>query len=223
MGREPAQFYAGCGAINMSARRKKLNLLALDTTGSALSLAVQAGERRFFTQRRLGERAQDEVLIPAVNRLLTRAGLQLRDLDAIAAASGPGRFTGIRIGMAYAAVAAEQLGIPALAITLFEAIARKSSGRLVCSVVPGVRDEKYYRLFLRRKNTQAVRGAPVWVAANDWPRVRDGLERRGAVLAELPTTAADLLDCAQRLMERGTRPKFEPLYLKPAAYQKIKG
>lgn len=198
------------------------NLLALDTTGSALSLAVQAGDKRYVIQRALGERAQDEVLIPGVDRLLARAGLKLSDLDAIAAASGPGRFTGIRIGMAYAVVAAHELHVPALAVSLFEAIAAKSSGDFICAVVPGVRDEKYYRLYRKRSGLLKAVGEPVWAAASDWPKIRGELEKQGAVLKETPTTAADLLEPALRLLVKKARPKFEPLYLKPAAYQKLK-
>ena len=70
-------------------------------------------------------------------RDLMKAGAEWQDCDAIVVASGPGLFTGIRIGMSFAAVLARRLGIPALAISRFEALAAKTPGKSVCAVLPG--------------------------------------------------------------------------------------
>ncbi len=196
-----------------------MNILALDTTDDALSVALKAGDR-IFTVDKPGRRPHDETLLPAVDSLLKKAKLALKDLDAIAAASGPGRFTGIRIGMAYAAVAAGQIGIPALAVTRFSAIAFKVPGERVCAVVPGWREERAYQLFRRGRGAPKAEGGPVWVAAADWPGVRKSVEDKSWIVAELRTGASDLLEPASFHLSRRRLPKFEPLYLKPAGYER---
>ncbi|MBI3554293.1 MAG: tRNA (adenosine(37)-N6)-threonylcarbamoyltransferase complex dimerization subunit type 1 TsaB [Elusimicrobia bacterium] len=191
-----------------------MNLLAVDTTGEPLSLAVRAGEKVYAFHRTL-KAPHDETLLPQIDRLLKRADLELRDLDAIAAASGPGRFTGIRIGMAYAAVAAGALKIPALAVSRLEAAAGKIEGKLICAVVPGWREEKFYQVF---RGASSV-GPAVWADPKLWHERENDLRKRHAVIAECDPTAEDLLAPAARHLARKRRPVFAPLYLKPAGYE----
>lgn len=195
-----------------------MNLLAVDTTGESLSLALKAGDKVCSLNRK-ARAPHDETLLPAIESLLGRAGLKLSELDAIAAASGPGRFTGIRIGMAYASVACARMRIPALAVSRFEAAAFKIPGRLVCAVLSGIREEKYYQLFCRRGGRPVPAGEPVWARPQDWARAKALWEGRGAVIAEREPNASDLLEPALCWLVRKRLPKFEPLYLKPAAYE----
>lgn len=182
-----------------------MNLLAVDTTAEALGVAVQAGDR-IFTFRKKLPKPHDETILGAVDKLLAKAKLELRDVDAIAAASGPGRFTGIRIGMAYAAVAARCVGKPALAVTRFEALAFGRAEPRLCAVLDGFRGEKYYQLFKRGR----PEAAPVWV--RELPHV------------DAPVVTGDpgpeaLLGPAARQLSLKRRPAFQPLYLKPAGYE----
>ena len=186
-----------------------MNLLAVDTTGTALSVAVAAGQH-VLSLHRVYRKPHDETLLPAVDLLLAKAGIKLEELDAIAAASGPGRFTGIRIGMAYAAVAARCVSIPALAVTRFEALAYGRPEKRLCVVLPGFRGEKYYQAFHGRK----PQGPPVWsksIPAMDIP------------ILEGDPGAVQLLGPAARWLRLKRRPAFEPLYLKPAGYEVKKG
>lgn len=198
-----------------------MNILAVDTTEEALSLALRAGER-VLGSRGDGKRPHDQALLPAVDRLLAKAGLRLSDLDAIAVASGPGRFTGIRIGMAFAAVAASRLKIPALALSRLEALAFKTPGERVAAAVPGWKEERALQLFLRRGGTLKAEGEPRLVPAEGWRREAEALSRQGRLVAEERPSADDLLGPAAELLRRRRVPRFEPLYLKPAGYE-VKG
>ena len=196
-----------------------MNLLAVDTTGEALSLALRARERVFFFDKKL-KAPHDETILLRIDSLLGRAQLKLEDLDTIAVASGPGRFTGIRIGMAYAAVAAARLGIRAVAVSRLEAAAFKTPGKLVCVALLGYREERLYQLFRRGRGTPRPAEKPAWVSQQVWPSIKAALERRGAVIAECETTAADLLAPVLFRLARRRIPKFEPLYIKPAGYER---
>lgn len=192
-----------------------MNILALDTAAEPMSVAVQVGAKVFAYHRKQAK-PHDETLLPIVARLLARAGLKVGNLDAVAVASGPGRFTGIRIGMAYAAVLAGQLKIPALALTRFEAAAWEARGEKVCAVVEGFREEKFYQLFKKGR----PQGAPVWASPQEWAATRARLTSEGFVFAEDEPTARGLLGPAAAALSRRKKPKFEPLYLKPASYEK---
>lgn len=198
-----------------------MRLLAIDTTGKALSLAVRSEKKTWTFDRELTS-PHDETLIPRVDALLGRAGIKLRDLDGIAAATGPGRFTGIRVGMSYAAVAAAQLGVPALAVSHFEAIAHADPGRRIAAVVDGFRDEKFYQLFKRTGEVPKPAGVPVWVRAEDWSRISKELEEGQWVFSHRPPRARDLLGPAALFLGRKRRTPFAPLYIKPANFEKGK-
>jgi len=63
-----------------------MNILALDTTGPVLSLALRTAEKTFVFHRELA-RPHDETLLPQAKRLLARAGLDWEGLQALAVAS----------------------------------------------------------------------------------------------------------------------------------------
>jgi tRNA threonylcarbamoyladenosine biosynthesis protein TsaB len=62
-------------------------------------------------------------LIPTVKRLLEMHALKKSDIDVIAAASGPGTFTGLRVGLAAVKALAEMLGKPIVTVSVLEALA----------------------------------------------------------------------------------------------------
>lgn len=78
-----------------------MNILALETSGTVLSVALAASEYWWELNINRGFK-HGETLMPAVSRLLADAGLKPSELDLIACTAGPGSFTGLRIGMATA-------------------------------------------------------------------------------------------------------------------------
>ena len=68
-------------------------------------------------------RGQAEHLMPMLDQTLAEAGVAWGDLDAIGVGVGPGNFTGIRISVAAARGLALSLGIPAIGVSGFEALA----------------------------------------------------------------------------------------------------
>lgn len=193
-----------------------MNILAVDATGEALSLAVLA-EGKVHKAWRAG-RSHDELLHDAVDALLARAKISTAQLGAVAAASGPGRFTGIRIGMAFASVAGLTLKIPALAVSRLEALAELSTAPRVCAVLPGWKNESYYQVFRRSTRGGVIAETdPAWAGEAAWPKVK--AEMGSIAFLEQDVGAAELLTVAARQLSRAKRPPFSPLYLKPAGYE----
>lgn len=188
-----------------------MNILCVDATTDALTVAVEKDGRVFSVTRRGGFNAHDDVLWPAVEAALKKAKLRLEDIDAVGAASGPGRFTGIRIGLSFAASLGFALKVPALALSRLEADADRQAGAEVLAALPGWKGEVYHQRFRRdRSGGLKALGKAEWTAPQDWKSARRLTE----------TDAKDLLPAARRALKSKKRPPFEPFYLKPAGYEK---
>ena len=98
-------------------------ILAFDTaTGRATSALVDDGEV-------LGERvSRASTLLADVDALLRQAGAHPRDIDALALGTGPGSFTGIRIGLAAARGLGLALGVTAAGVSTLDALAAGAPG-----------------------------------------------------------------------------------------------
>ena len=98
-------------------------ILALDMTSRAGSVAVVNDDRVVAVLHGDSDRTHGERLPREVDRVLTAAGCSAKDLDLLAVASGPGAFTGLRIGLAAVQGLAMVLQIPAIGISALEALA----------------------------------------------------------------------------------------------------
>lgn len=100
-----------------------MTLLAVDCATNACSAALwldgKAGPHRFLPMRR----GHAETLMPMVREVMAEAACAFSDLDAIAVTTGPGAFTGIRIGLAAARGIALAANLPLIGITTLEAVA----------------------------------------------------------------------------------------------------
>jgi tRNA threonylcarbamoyl adenosine modification protein YeaZ len=196
-----------------------MNILAVDATGEVLSVALDT-RGKTYAARKSVQRPHDETLLPAVEAVLKRAKIGWDDLDAVAAASGPGRFTGIRIGLSFAAILGMKLKIPALALSRLEAAAERSGADDVIAALPGWKGEVYHQRFRRKKAGVAAGGVPEWTTADEWPKSRAAAESCGLAVFYGDTDAADLLAVARRYLKSRKIPPFAPFYLKPAGYEK---
>lgn len=194
-------------------------ILAVDATGDDLTVAL-AARGKTWSARRSGKVPHDEALLPAVEGLMKKAKVSWDDLDAVAAAAGPGRFTGIRIGLAFAAVVGMRQRIPALALSRLEAAADGCGADRVLAALPGWKDEVYHQVFRRGRGGPKAAGPAAWTAPEAWPAERAAAESRGLTVAHGETDAADLLTTAARRLAARDLPPFAPFYLKPAGYEK---
>lgn len=104
--------------------------LALDTATSRAVVAIgRAGERPVASSWQAGLQ-HGETLLPAIDRLLRRAGVGHGDLAAVIVGTGPGAFTGLRVGLATAKTMAHELGCQIVGIPTAVALAAAVGGKL---------------------------------------------------------------------------------------------
>ncbi|MFI5935670.1 tRNA (adenosine(37)-N6)-threonylcarbamoyltransferase complex dimerization subunit type 1 TsaB [Actinoplanes sp. NPDC051494] len=126
-------------------------VLGLDTATPAVTAAladVGGGAFRGLGERRtVDPRAHGELLAPQIQRVLAEAGYRPRDLGAIVAGTGPGPFTGLRVGLATAAAMGQALGIPAYGVCTLDALGRAAGPGRVLVATDARRREVYYATY----------------------------------------------------------------------------
>jgi len=91
-------------------------ILAVDTSSHQASLAVSRGEEIVASISINNNLPHSQTLFPNISELLRIAGLKIQDVNVFATATGPGSFTGLRVGLAAVKGLADSLGKPCLGI-----------------------------------------------------------------------------------------------------------
>src|SRR5579864_8549694 len=133
-------------------------ILAVDTSGKNGSIAlVRCGTEELSTIEVVSLQGGtfSAQLVPQIAALLAKHNLSKADIDAFAVVSGPGSFTGLRVGLAAIKALAEILHKPVAAVSRLEAVARSSAFRgFVVGAIDAGRGDVYageYELSSRSK------------------------------------------------------------------------
>jgi len=128
-------------------------LLAVDTageTGNVLLARLEAGAIEVLGEQFLEPRKFSTQMISSIAELLDANRLQLSDLDALAAISGPGSFTGLRVGLSALKAMAEATGKPVIAVSRLATMASAAglpAGQTVHAVLDAGRGEFYHGIY----------------------------------------------------------------------------
>lgn len=127
----------------MPAHPVKPLILAVDATHEFGSLALARGETVLEEVLLHSPSGFGHILFERLARLLRNHEIKPESIDCFAAASGPGSFTGVRVGLACVKGLAEALGKPALAVSNLRALAWFGSAALRAPVLDARRGEIY--------------------------------------------------------------------------------
>ena len=100
-------------------------ILGIDTATSAIAVGLSDGERTASAQR-IDPKGHAEHLAPLVEELLAGEGVAPHDLTAICVGTGPGPFTGLRVGMVTGLTMGHALGLPVHGICSLDVLAHQS-------------------------------------------------------------------------------------------------
>lgn len=214
-----------------------MNVLALDTTMAACSVAAWHGNGIASSRFERMDRGHAETLMPMIGTVLVEAGLEYASLDRIAVTVGPGYFTGIRIGLAAARGLALATGLPLAGFTTLSAVAHGAKddapdGQEILVTLTSKRRDLYVQRFdCDAAALDEARAAPpdaiaaeiadgrTAIAGDGAARIQDAMRARGQ--RDLPIAGTDLPDAAvvarmaAATEEEDWLPAM-PIYLRPA-------
>jgi tRNA threonylcarbamoyladenosine biosynthesis protein TsaB len=123
--------------------------LGLDTSLEACSAAIVADGRVLARRSEAMARGHQERLAPLVEALAGEARVAFTDLDRVGVTVGPGSFTGLRVGLAFAKGLALALDIPCVGIGSLEALALSAGGHggVTAAAIDARREQIYLQVF----------------------------------------------------------------------------
>lgn len=127
-----------------------MRLLVIDTALGACAAGVFDGARALATASEAMTRGHQERIGPLVRDVMTEAGLSFAEVERIGVTVGPGSFTGLRVGLAFAKGLGMALGRPVVGVSTLDALAASAppDGVLdTVALVDGRRGQVYLRVF----------------------------------------------------------------------------
>jgi len=186
-----------------------MRVLAIDTALAACSAAVLDTEHGSIVAAESlpMTRGHAEALMPLVARVMHQAGIAFSDLDRVAVTTGPGSFTGLRVGIAAArgiALAADKPAVGLSTLTAYAAphMAEDDSVPVVAAIDarhghvylqvfgPGGRTLSAPRLAPLREAVQAASAAPACIVGSAAQSVAAALSQADAVPAAVDARPA---------------------------------
>ena len=122
-----------------------MKILAIDSSGEAVSAAI-ADDEKIIAEYLLNFKVtHSQTLMPAVDNIVKTSGISLNEIDYIACTSGPGSFTGLRIGASAAKGLAHGLGIKIIPVPTLLAMSYNISetDRIICPIMDARRGQVY--------------------------------------------------------------------------------
>lgn len=123
-----------------------MRLLVIDTALEACTVAVARDGAILAVASEPMARGHQERLAPLAQEIMARAGLGFDELDRIGVAAGPGSFTGLRVGLAFAKGLGLALGRPVVGLGVLEALSDSARGP---GVTAGVVDARRGQVYLQ--------------------------------------------------------------------------
>jgi tRNA threonylcarbamoyladenosine biosynthesis protein TsaB len=146
-------------------------IIAIDTSGQSggITLAeADAGSFRVIESAAIAGGTFSAQLIPTLAALLKKHGYGVNDLGGFAAASGPGSFTGLRVGLSAIKGLAETLHKPIATVSVLEALSSmaEKTGKIAAAIDAG-RKEVFLGLYQKDGNWSAKKSGPQTTTQSD--------------------------------------------------------
>ena len=185
--------------------------LGIETSSVVSSVAVMNESQLIGEITIQAGLTHSEQLVPHIQTLLEMTNIKHSDLKGIVVVSGPGSFTGLRIGMGTAKAMAYALQIPLYGVMTMDSLARNVSytDRTICTVIDAQKKHVYAGIYQYVGHELVCKEEPFVIAASDLlDRFRanddkvlflgDGIKRIEKLLEEKDTNLT-ILDISQRI------------------------
>lgn len=126
-----------------------MKILAIDSSGQTASVALWENDLTLAEFSIHADKTHSQTLLPMLEAVREKAEFQMEEIDAIAVTSGPGSFTGLRIGSATAKGFGFALHKPIIPVPTLEGLAYNLCGtdKVVCPLMDARRNQTYTGLY----------------------------------------------------------------------------
>jgi tRNA threonylcarbamoyl adenosine modification protein YeaZ len=211
-----------------------MRVLAIDTAMAACSAAVLDTEHGIVAAESLVmERGHAEALMPLIARIMDEARTAFRELDRVVVTTGPGSFTGLRVGIAAARGIALAAAKPAVGLSTLSALAAPQMDADATVPVIAAIDARHDHVYLQvfgpggrtltpprlaslREAVEAAAAAPSCIVGSGAQAVANALARAGIAAATVEQRGAPDIAWVARMgavVPEGQSPP-KPLYLR---------
>jgi tRNA threonylcarbamoyladenosine biosynthesis protein TsaB len=185
-------------------------LLAIDTATRFIGLALHNSKNLIAEQTWQTNNNHTVQLAPAVYRLFEQSEMEIEDLTALAVSTGPGSYTGLRIGIAFAKGIASARKLPLVGVMTLDTLAagqpNYQSGSGLVAMVQAGRGRVIVKTYKWRKGQWAGRGEPQLM---DWETLIGSIDGPAYITGEINDEGFKALEAAKDL----------PITIAPAAYR----
>jgi tRNA threonylcarbamoyladenosine biosynthesis protein TsaB len=91
---------------------KRENMLSIDTADNKEVIVILRTNGIEYTRKHTGHIRSSQIVLPLIEDLVNESGLRIQDLTQVKVNTGPGSYTGLRVGVAIANALGTSLGIP---------------------------------------------------------------------------------------------------------------
>lgn len=210
-------------------------ILNIDTAVETASVCVAKEAHSLQFAMNGNQRDHASWLHPAIQKVITDAGLKIGDIDAVAVSIGPGSYTGLRVGLSAAKGLCFVTGIPLISIHTLEMMAfanKDQQADLFCPLIDARRMEVFMAVYDRELKTIIAPKAmivnsnsfdnlladhKIVFSGNGSPKLRHLIQHSNAIFSSTMATAADMTWLSENCYNQQ---KFadlaytEPLYIK---------
>lgn len=142
-------------------------ILAIETSTRAGSVAIARGESILASRSGDASSSHSQDLIENIDAVLKEAGVELSAVDLLAAAIGPGSFTGLRIGLATAKSLAVSLDRRCVGVSTLAAVSHAAGvGERIVALLPAGRGEVFAQMFAVRDDDVRPLDEPAHISPN---------------------------------------------------------
>lgn len=131
-----------------------MKILAIDSSGLVASVAVVTEESLIAEYTINYKKTHSQTLLPMLDEIVKMIEIDLKEIDAIAVAAGPGSFTGLRIGSSTAKGLGLSLNKPIISVPTVDGLAYNlyATDKLICPIMDARRNQVYTGLYEFKDN-----------------------------------------------------------------------
>lgn len=219
-------------------QQKCVDILLLETSGSLCSVALARDGKVIASRLSSEPRAHASLTAVFVKEVLKQAGVQLKDCSAVCLSSGPGSYTGLRVGSSTAKGLCFGANLPLISLCTLDILVRSALKQeqrydYIVPMLDARRMEVYTAIFEGSKGqrlgeieakvieadsfSELLQKGRVLFIGDGALKCKDTIKHPNASFMDCQALATDMAEAAYELSQKGKFEDiayFEPLYLK---------